>query len=359
MARNARALAGLCAHVEQQGDWDAWLAHLRSGTLRAEQSDDRFTCAELCLWTGLVSRALGDYDEARRWFGKSAVHYRSLGHEVQVANVLHRLAWTERLVGKLEEAQRLAEEALGHLVGPEDDVALERARSYAILGAVAGDRGEWALAESFYRQVLQIPQLSSDTMRLAWGHTDLGISLSRQEKFEDALVHFRTAQQILATIDAPVQMAVLQMNLAATYLHMDLPAEAQPLCQQAAPTLERVQDLRRLIMVETNAGIARGELGELDQAERELESAVSRAERLGHHGLYVNALEQLGLVYRDAGRDLEARAVFQRAFRRLERLPESAARTEYERNLRAYLHAATVKPEDGQEARREQVRSRP
>ena len=255
-----------------------------------------------------------------------AAQFAALGDDLHYGRTVNRLAWTERLAGNPSEAQRLVNDALLRLgADGDDEVALERARSYSILGAVFYDLSDWTNAEEYYRRTLQIPQLLKEADRLAWCHADLGLALCAQQKYEEALRHSHAALSVSEGSQGTVQTAVFQMNLGIIYLALKQPAAALDFFIQAQQVFKQVHDGRRLTMVEINIGITYLQMGKFDAAEQILLCASERAEILDFQFMWVNVLDQLGLVYLSSGERDQAIATFQKVLAYLDSLPPARA----------------------------------
>ena len=335
--RTAELMLALSPYMEKQGRWNEWLPYLQAGSQLARGNGDVKGAVKLEVGGAVFNRSMGRYGEARESLRRSAAQFAALGDGFHNARTLNLLAWTERLAGNPSEAQRLVNDALLRLQANDDEVALERARSYSILGAVFYDLSDWARAEEYYRKTLQVPQLRNDTERLAWCHADLGLALCAQENYEDALTHCRAALSISAGIQGTVQTAVFQMNLTIIYLGLKQPAEALEFAVQAQQIFKHVHDGRHLTMIEIDVGIAYTQLGKFDAAEQILIGASERAEILGYQFMWVNALDQLGLVYLGSGKRQQAMVTFQKVLAYLDSLPPTRQCDRHREELNRHL----------------------
>lgn len=335
-------LLTLSPHMDRAGRSAEWMTYLRSGSDLARTLGDGSAQAELWMWLGVAQRTLGDYDEARNALERSAAAFAAQGDPVRYACVLNRLAWTERLAGNAERAKALTSQALAALgqVVPSKDAQLERARCYAILGALAQDSGYYTEAEQAFRAALDIPELATERARLAWGYADLGLALSAQGKSAAALEWYELALTVMEDLHAPLQAAGIQLNLSGIHIALSNPAQAVALCWKAHAVLERVNDQRRLAMVETNLGIAYRDLAQAEQAKQAFEAAIKRAEMLGNLSLLANALHELGLVHLGQGDVGAARDVFARALRHLADLGDSPLAVVLDQEIRRSLQRA-------------------
>lgn len=326
--------------LDRTGRNEEWCPFLEAGIRRAEEEGDPPAHAELQLALGTAHRNLGNYAAARQCLDAAADAFAALGDEFHLGCALNRLAWTERLAGNGDLAMRLTQRARTVLERPHAESQSEKARCFAILGAVAYDMGHFADAEAHYRTVLTIPELALDQTRLAWGHADLGLALSGQGKLEEALRCYDAALVVLQALNAPVQRAVMQLNLAGIYLRMDNPIPPLELCGAAQAEFTRVHDIRRLCMVETNMGIAYRQLARYDAAVQVLTAAIDHAEQIGNGYLAANALNQLIPVYLAQGAVTRARDAIAAGEARVAQMDDSPSRDVLRQELEDFRRQA-------------------
>jgi tetratricopeptide (TPR) repeat protein len=317
---------------EQDGHWLEMLPLLRRALQQSEAVEDHRNHATLQMHLGVFSRLLAEYPQARIHLQAACEEFAALADRPKLAYCTFRRAPLERMAGQLEAAQRFAEEGLALFA--EDDPG--RGGCFTVLGTVAYERYQWQEAEHFFRMALQERLKGNDLRGLAWAYADLGWALQGQKRYGEAIACYREAMSLIERLHAAAEKAVFQLNLSAIYLTMEDAQPALELCLACAPIFRHNRDVRRLMMAATNLGIAYRYLQEWEQGEAALAEAIELARRWGFQQAFVNALDQLGLLYVKAGRTEEAIATFDRAVRHLEEIPNAAAREWLQTELAAH-----------------------
>lgn len=329
-----RLLLALAPTMEQEGWWAEWAPFLERALEQSRRCNDHPAEAELSLRLGVAHRSLAHYTEARSWLRHSIQCYGSLGDPANQARALNRLAFLERLEGRLDEAAEHVTAALAQLPA---DASAERATAYAILGAVACDRREWKHAILHFTQSLALRQQVHDLPMLAWAEADLALAYWGSGAHEQAIQAYERALTLLARPQDAAQRAVIQMNLGAVYLSAQQPAQALSLFVACETTFHEVQDRRRLAMLYSNQGIALRELGHYDAARRAFDASLDQAERIGYMEMFINTLGELGLLHLAQGDPAAAAREWRQAQGRLDQLESEAVRTHYAQVLAEHL----------------------
>ena len=331
-------LLSLSPKMEQAGYWREWIPVLSRAIPLSEELGDRRAHAELCLQVGIMQRLLANYDHARNWLQLAEDAFDSMNDCRNLARAMYRHAQAEQIAGEPDTAIKLAKRALT-LFGESDP---ERGGCYSVMGAVAHDQGNREQAEQYFRLALDARRAGSNTLALAWAYADLGAALRGQKRYEEAIASYKLAFARLDATQAPAQQAVIRLNMSAVYLSMNNPQPALDLCAQIEPVFRRIGDVRRLIMVETNIGMAYRFLRQWGLAEQAITEAVALARKHSIYRLLANALNELGLVYLEAGRASDAMSVFADATLQVAQIDNEAVQEYYRRVFASQRRTAEI-----------------
>lgn len=322
--------------MERAGRWGEWMHVLELGASLAKQRGDLRAYAEMCIWLGVLQSLLANYDPARGWLQRAEESYKQVGDPRGNARVLWRRAQMERIAGQLDHAQALAEKSLA-LYGEDE---LGQANCYTVLGTIAYDRWEWKDSERYFRLALEIYRWQNNLIELAAAYADLGAALYGQRKYPEAVSCYQENLALLTKVDAIARKAVYQLNLSAVHLMMGNAQRAIELGLEIEPYFQRVQDLKRIVMIQTNIGIAYRQLRQWFEAEKWLLSAIYNAKLFRQTTLFVNAVDELGTVYLHSGHPQDAIVQFQEAIDALGTIEDTKARKVYGDAIWAHLNEA-------------------
>jgi tetratricopeptide (TPR) repeat protein len=286
-------LLALAPKMELAGHRDGWLYELGRGVACSEQWDDPLTGAELRLQMGLIHRLRGNFAAARRALETAAATFVELGVTHGQARAFNQLAYVAWSQNHIDEAERHAGAALALL--PADDP--ERAMSLSALGLAAGARERWATAETHHRAALAIRQAQGDRRRMGWSLQNLAHALRGQQHYAAAIDDFHQAIALLTETGDVANCAIAQMDLGIAYgenLQSHLALQVYSLAEQS---FRRLYDFYNLAKLRTCQGVDHLVLGNHGEATTALLEGIALAEKFGHRGLYLNALDGLGLVY--------------------------------------------------------------
>jgi tetratricopeptide (TPR) repeat protein len=333
----ARTLLLLLApRMEKDGFRQEWLPHLEGGVACSRHMKDAKTEAQLGLHIGRLYRLRGDIAEAHKWFTASADLYQQLGDAQGRATALNQLAYVARLQSRNDEARTHLAEALSLL----DVHDTERATSFWVLGTLAQAAFQWAEAEQFHRDALQVWQQAGNQQRAAWSLQNLGDTLRGAGKYAEAAAYIEQAILLLGQLHDPVNQAIARMNLGILHLYDNEPAQALALSTLAEAVFRQVGDQWHLAMVYTNITIAERELGHWQQAEQAGKHAIRLWDLLGNLKFTANAMDELGLTYLAEGNRVEAIETFERAIALLSPLPPDPFRDMVHDSLLSHLEEA-------------------
>lgn len=149
------ALAG--AYRQQEQEYRVEMS-MRAALGVANALGDKPSCARLSLWLGQYYLASSGLSMALGFANKAFTLYHSLNDEAGVARALACLAESNRQMGNIKEAERMAREALVSF--DKTELRGERAQQYGQLGAVLMDqklykdaREMWERARNLWQEI--------------------------------------------------------------------------------------------------------------------------------------------------------------------------------------------------------------
>lgn len=326
----------LAPRMEKDGFRQEWLPYLESGVACSRHMQDSKTEAQLSVHIGRLYRLRSELAEAQRWFTASADLYQQLDDAQGRATALNQLAYVARLQGRYAEAQAQVEEALSLL----DAHDTERATSLWVLGTAAQAQLQWAAAEQFHRDALQIWQQAGNQQRTAWSLQNLGDTLRGAGKYAEAAEYIEQAIVLLGQLHDPVNQAIARMSLGIVHLYDNEPAQALALSTLAEAVFRQVGDQWHLAMAYTNITIAERELGHWQQAEQAGKRAIRLWDVLGNLKFMANSMDELGLTYLVQGNRAAAIEILERAIALLSPLPPDPFRDMVHDSLLSHLEEA-------------------
>lgn len=303
-------LVALAPRLEQAGYREEWIPYLERGVERCRTTGDSAAEGELLYQLGMIYQLLGQLDDARSQYERSAACFARIGDGRRQARALNRQAFVLRLQRRFDEAAQTADAAVSLL--PVNDP--ERGYAAFIRGCLAWDNRDWPLAVQQYQEALRVAETSGDQRQIAWSLTNLGPALRASGRAEEAVACYQRAITILGEIDDRVHQAAARTNLGNYYLNTDQFELALALFLQAEEVFREVHDLLRVASITTNLSLVYRQLGQPDQAARYAEASIHFYQQLGDDASVVNAMNGLAEAHVDAGRDAEAEAVLDEAW---------------------------------------------
>ena len=318
---SAPALTTLAPGMEQAGHRADWADYLRRGLAVAQAKQDRARAAPLHFYLGTLHQLQGDLVEARVQFVAAGADFGVLNQDRDLARAINREAYVARLLQHNQESERLVGRALVLL--DADDA--ERGYSYFVRGCNAFDARDWALAEQWYRQSLDLWYREEDPRMVAWNLTNLGTALRRQKQMDQAAQCFTQAIEIFDQIQDPAHRAIAEMNLGTVHLQTaDLNA-ALAAYLSAEECFRRMGDDLHLATVYNNLGLVYARQHRNGEAETAYMAAIAGSEKLGNVADTVNVMDSLGELYRDTDRPDLARTIWTQALDRLTAIADTPA----------------------------------
>lgn len=297
----------LAPKMEQAGHRDDWLPYLERGVALSQQQNDRQAAAELALAVGELLRLRSKFVLARQRLETSIATFAALGAKPRQARSLNELAFVAWQQHQYDESEMLAQSALTLL--EENDP--ERATCFSRLGLVAIDRQQWAEAERYHRQAIQIRQAQGDQRKFAWSLQNLGYALRGQKKYTEAINCYEQAMAILEDIRDIGNCANVQVNLGIVYWLIGQPTYALKMYVSAERVYRYLYDTHNLANTLNNIGLAYLNLEDWVRSAHNFTACIALYKEIGDTSLYLDSLDGLGLVYLNEGQYDKAIATFE------------------------------------------------
>ena len=301
---------------------------LEAGTSRLEGAGLEETPrvkARLLHTSAQVYRSLGDVQDALRLAEEAlATRRRELGtdHPDFGASLL-LVATLESEVGNYERSEELLGEALALRAAAHGESSLQVLSVLKVLGAIHEETGRYEEALAIYERARQTlsrlpvpaPVEEADVLN------NMGVVYWRQDRYDEAEALYRRALELKKQhLETGHPSLAMTLNNLGDVLRLDYRLEeAGEMYRRALEIRERVlgEDHPHLGMTLFSIGNLERQLGRWDEAEALFERARTLwAQALGpEHDWVAHALHNLGLVYFSQGRDIEAEDLYRRALR--------------------------------------------
>lgn len=268
-----RAEAGL-----QGPDRSRWLVHL------AAVSDNLHAVLEWCL-TDDGEPAVGAtlavallhwwHRSGRLVAGRTWLERFRTGPSLPVelrARVLVAEATLASLTGDYDTAAALAVDGLTAL---DDDQAWSQ-RAHTVLGATAKNRGDFESANQHFGFALAAARAVADEGQIAAALNNLGTLATATRDYAASARYFEESLAFKRRSDDKRSLALTLNNLSDALLHLDQPARAEPLLDEARSIVGGDGDVLN-VAIDINLGDARHRVGDFAGATRYFESAAHLA----------------------------------------------------------------------------------
>lgn len=321
----ARLFHALAPPMERGGFRDAWRLLLEGSVANAGSACP--LAIWLHFWLGNAYRHRSEFESAIASYERSRSTARAVSDPLGEARALNRLAFIAYLQER-PEARTLAQEAATLACGEP----AESGYSLLVRGLLAHSQRDYAQACQLHEQALVNVRRTGDERLVAWALANLGASLTRLKRVEQAAASYHEAIDLFERLQDRASLAVARMELGNLFLSQGEPAEALRLYRIAEEEFRRTHEWDALARLANNIGLAYHRLGAPEAAARYLNGAIERHRGLGNLPSVVNATDSLALVLLDLERAHEAVTLLEEAIGLLESLVEGARR-EYLREM--------------------------
>ncbi|MEZ4712346.1 MAG: tetratricopeptide repeat protein [Caldilineaceae bacterium] len=299
-AATKELLLELAPKMEQGGFRETWIPYLEQGVRKSVESRDWTAENELCYQIGLLYRLLNKHDSARVWLSRALNnHVLDKSTRAQIFNQFAYLEWQQGDVSRSIEYARSALQLI-------DDLHVERAMAFSVLGLIAVERSQWQEAESYHRQALQIRETSGAQRQVAQSLQNLAVALRCQNRFAEAINAFRQARLIFEQIGDKTSNAIASMNLGLAKFYSGDVWAAFEQYEFAEAIFLKHDDLLNQARICVNFGLAYLKIDRVEQAEQSFDRAVKLFAEIGNEGQRLNAVDGLALAYMAQNRYAEA-----------------------------------------------------
>jgi tetratricopeptide (TPR) repeat protein len=172
------------------------------------------------------------------------------------------------------------------------DATLARFHAEQMLGAVADQRGDVAIAQEHYQTALAIGEALKYAAGIALIHHCLGILISRQQRMTEATPHFAKALAFYEQIGDRIKREYVRSNWAAAYIQAGEFAAVLEPAHKALRFFQQIGDSFSIAQNASNLAEAHAQLGHLAEAQHFAQIVLDQEEP--HHHPY--ALFTLGSV---------------------------------------------------------------
>jgi serine/threonine protein kinase/Flp pilus assembly protein TadD len=195
-----------------------------------------------------------DFEHAEQYF-KQALDYaqRNKGRRNE-ARALLSLGSLKQTQGKIDEAVSYIQQALGFY--QSGGYRQETAQALLLLGRANRDKGDYEAATQAFFQQLEIAEQDGNLLRQALSHEGLGIVLSRQERYPQALSHFDATYSLFAKLENYLALANSLSNRIGMLMLLGRFKEAQPLRDEFSEKTTKLKNKQLAATLDLDSGRA-------------------------------------------------------------------------------------------------------
>jgi len=317
-------LQKLTPRIEQAGHWAEWSDLLEAALARSRRAADAGAEAFLLYHLGILYRLQNRYPAAEQALTASAQRYSELGDAAGRVLVQGRhayLAWTRRDFGR---ARHLAAESLA-----QSDEQPESGDVYAyahlVLGALAFETGDWSEAHVRFQAAHLLWQQHGNRRMAGTALYNRALALQQMGRYDEAVVIYRQAIDLLHAIGDNSGWAIAHMNLGILYRRQQAHDTALECYRRAEEVFRRMENRLLLARVHNNTGEVYRDLGRWEEAERAYRFSIEGWQLLGNVAEQINTLDNRIACLLAQNRFSEARHGLDEAFRLLNEIVDDPA----------------------------------
>jgi tetratricopeptide (TPR) repeat protein len=261
---------------------------------------------------GSVFFLKNEYAEAEKYFKQAldlAERYRARRNE---ARALLMLGNMRIMQGNVEEGAKYVEQALAFY--QQAGFRQEAARALTVLARANRQRGDYDGALNAFQQLLDIAEKVDDPSQKALSHEGIGTVLGRQERYTDALAHFKQSCAIYKSLNSQQGLSNSLLNQSAMLWQAGRIDEARSALAEAARVAEQMGDAGKI-----NAAEAKLISAEMALSERRFADAKTEAKQalsaLSAQPSVIEAKWVSGLALALSGTKREGRALCEEALK--------------------------------------------
>lgn len=232
------------------------------------------------------------------------------GNLFEKAKTLIKKSSILELIGRWEEAEELAREALEVATTVNDSKVLGRAND--AIGHLLVLKGRYEEANGYLETAAAFFGAAHDDRGTSKVYGHLGTLYFRQGKYEDAKLYFIRSIQMAQLYKHTSSLAQIVATLGLTYMNLGKYDDGIRWQQSQLEACQKVNDRQGMATLLTNLGIVHFEKGEYDLALDCYQRGLDLAEELGNKQLTSIAIGCVGTVWQRKGRFDIAEQHFQR-----------------------------------------------
>ncbi|MBK9015160.1 MAG: tetratricopeptide repeat protein [Saprospiraceae bacterium] len=275
-----------------------------------EQSEDENKLREYLQKAADYAKEYYQNQQALHFYDKLIVILEKQGNNFEKAKTLLKKSSILELVGRWEEAEALAREALEVAQIVDDGKVLGRAND--ALGHLLMLKGRYEEADGYLETAAAFFGSSHDDRGTSKVYGHLGTLYFRQGKYEDAKLYFIRSIQLAQLYKHTSSLAQIVATLGLTYMNLGKYDDGIRWQQSQLEACQKVNDRQGMATLLTNMGIVHFEKGEYDQALDCYQRGLDLAEELGNKQLTSIAIGCIGSVWQRKGRFDLAQQHFER-----------------------------------------------
>ncbi len=263
---------------------------------------------------GIISSALGNYDEAISYYEQGLVITREFQNQQvrQVeAHMLRNLGLTYVSLGEYEKAINLYQQALTLYQAVQN-----REGEAGVLNNLAGAHcflSQYEQAIVYSRQALPILQQIQDRNGEALAFQNLGRSYIFFSEYDKAINYYQQALTIYQQLGDSESEANMLNSLGLAHNYLSQYDKALAYYQRAMPLFEQIKDLQGQARVWHNLGLAYRNLSQYDKAIAYYQQALIAYRQGENRHSEASILNNLGTVYNSLSQYARAISYYQQA----------------------------------------------
>ena len=265
---------------------------------------------------------------------------QELDDELALAEARYRLCWDFLYTRQYEEAERCCRFAIDTFTqrGVRADLLTN---SYWALGSLARRRGELEMAQALLSQATDMARTTQQPTYQARMVEELGVTMSQNGAYAEALAYFDEATEILADTLSEREKLQVQLNRAVVFYQQRRWAEAEAIWQQVSNSvyLRQSGETDFQARLAHNLGNVLLKMGKLDEAEAQLNYALQLRLQLPDKVSQASTIGNLAQVQIKQGQAKKGILLFKEAHKILEDYPDDAHAQRVRQTIEAELRA--------------------
>ena len=232
-------------------------------------------------------------------------------YALDLVQVLYQIAQCLNFLGRNQEEIEVIKKALNVATecGVGDLPALHRAAGYSYYSLM-----DYENSVKNHQAALNYPDPDAGDISLAIDQLNIGTSLSKLKRFDEAIEILKIARDLFKRLKEPKLVAICDGEIAENYVELNDAASIEKYGQLALGTAEMVEDRQRQWWLHYFLAVAKRLQGELDDSICHLETGRSLAISHGYQEFaYLVKVDcELAKIYRSQGLDQQAEKIERR-----------------------------------------------